>query len=110
MKEALPMFRSDDVFLSPLVRPRLPSRFYFKFGKPIPTKGIKSKDSEMVAKVYKEAKNEVENCISYLLEAREQDPYKNAQPRLLYERLMGRKAPTFPLNIVDSMQRRKSRS
>lgn len=38
---------------------------------------------------------ELESGISYLIENRERDPYKEFEARLLYERLNQKKAPTF---------------
>jgi len=99
MSAAMPMFREDDRFVAPLVRPKLPSRMYFKFGKPISTEALNPKDADGCQDFYIKTKNEVQNCIDYLLDAREMDPYKDAPKRLLYERLMGKQAPSFPINI-----------
>lgn len=70
-------------------------RYYFLFGRPIPTSRKLCNDREAVADVYAEIKRGVEDCLTYLLEARERDPYQNAVKRIAYERLNGGKAPSF---------------
>jgi hypothetical protein len=63
-------------------------------------KGL-SKGNEGVAKGLAgvlQVKAEVEAGIQYLLKKREQDPYKEFVPRLVYEASWGGKpAPTFPV-------------
>lgn len=85
-------------FLSPIVAPRAPARLYFKFGKPIVTAGRQEELSgkEEVQALYDEIRREVEGGIEYLLRKREEDPYKEAAWRLLFESAwQGRRAPTF---------------
>ncbi len=40
--------------------------------------------------------------IDSLLRAREQDPYLDPATRLLYERIKGEPAPTFPAPVLDA--------
>jgi len=44
----------------------------------------------------------VELGIDSLLRAREQDPYFDPATRLLYERIKGEPAPTFPAPVLDA--------
>ncbi|XP_028551496.1 acyltransferase-like protein At3g26840, chloroplastic isoform X2 [Dendrobium catenatum] len=85
----------------PGLLPKIPGRFYYLFGKPIETKGLKkvSLDRGEAQKIYLHVKSQVENCISYLKEKREQDPFRNLLPRLLYQVSRGftEEAPTFEL-------------
>lgn len=46
--------------------------------------------------------DEVEIGIDSLLRAREQDPYLDPATRLLYERVKGEAAPTFPPAVLDA--------
>lgn len=46
--------------------------------------------------------DEVEIGIDSLLRAREQDPYLDPPTRLLYERVKGEPAPTFPAPVLDA--------
>ncbi|KAI0489341.1 hypothetical protein KFK09_029183 [Dendrobium nobile] len=85
----------------PGLLPKIPGRFYYFFGKPIETKGLKKVSLERgeAQKIYLHVKSQVENCISYLKEKREQDPFRNLLPRLLYQVSRGftEEAPTFEL-------------
>ncbi|CAL1398523.1 unnamed protein product [Linum trigynum] len=86
----------------PVFRPKLPGRFYYLFGKPIETQGREeelSKDREKANEVYMEVKQEVYNCIDYLKEKRESDPYRNVVARMAYQAIHGLDAPvpTFEL-------------
>ncbi|KAL6601776.1 hypothetical protein ACP70R_044996 [Stipagrostis hirtigluma subsp. patula] len=82
-----------------VVAPKVPGRFYFIFGKPIETKGREKelRDKEKAQRLYLQVKSEVENCINYLKEKREEDPYRSILPRLLYQAVHGPNAevPTF---------------
>lgn len=71
------------------------NRFYFLFGKPIKTTKDMAKDRERVAEVYADTKRALEDSITYLLEHRERDPFRNPLRRLLWERRERRQAPTF---------------
>jgi hypothetical protein len=91
---------SEDVvesFISPLVAIKPPARFYYLFGAPITTDPRDAKDRLAVSELYGRVRYEVEDCLGYLLRKREQDPYKDLLPRLLYEASWGgrRQAPTF---------------
>lgn len=46
--------------------------------------------------------DDVEVGIDSLLRAREQDPYLDPPTRLLYERVKGEPAPTFPAPVLDA--------
>ncbi|OMO99370.1 Diacylglycerol acyltransferase [Corchorus olitorius] len=85
----------------PGVLPKLPGRFYYYFGKPIETEGRKQelKDKEKSHELYLHVKSEVERCMAYLKEKREEDPYRNIVSRLLYRATHGSTAevPTFEL-------------
>ncbi|XP_044500993.1 acyltransferase-like protein At3g26840, chloroplastic isoform X2 [Mangifera indica] len=91
---------NQDVHL-PGILPKVPGRFYFYFGKPIETEGRKQelRDRKKCHELYLEVKSEVENCLSYLKEKRESDPYRNLLPRLIYQATHGftSEVPTFEL-------------
>ncbi|CAD7704397.1 unnamed protein product [Ostreobium quekettii] len=85
----------EDVFLQPIASVGGPRRFYFKFQKPIKTTP-QDLDRERCQDIYDQVKSEVECGINYLLHKREEDPYKELLPRLLYEATWsGQRAPTF---------------
>ncbi|KAH9791719.1 AB hydrolase-1 domain-containing protein [Citrus sinensis] len=81
--------------------PKVPGRFYYYFGKPIETKGRKQelRDKKKAHELYLEIKSEVENCLAYLKEKRENDPYRNILARLIYQATHGftSQVPTFEL-------------
>nr|XP_027188578.1 acyltransferase-like protein At3g26840, chloroplastic isoform X2 [Cicer arietinum] len=85
----------------PGILPKVPGRFYYYFGKPIVTEGRKQelKDREKSQELYLEVKSEVENCIAYLKEKRESDPYRSILSRLLYQATHGLTSdiPTFEI-------------
>ncbi|KAF6161584.1 hypothetical protein GIB67_009463 [Kingdonia uniflora] len=85
----------------PGVMPKLPGRFYFLFGKPIETEVRKEelRNREEAHELYMHIKHEVENCIGYLKEKREKDPYRSLASRILYKAIHGfeSKVPTFEL-------------
>lgn len=91
---------NQDVHL-PIILPKLPGRFYFYFGKPIETEGRKEelKSREKAHELYLEVKSEVERCIHFLKEKRENDPYRNIMARILYQASHGfdSEVPTFHL-------------
>ncbi|KAF5479268.1 hypothetical protein F2P56_000102 [Juglans regia] len=91
---------NQDVHL-PGVLPKFPGRFYFYFGKPIETEGrkLELKDRDKSHELYLQVKSEVQKCIAYLKEKRENDPYRNLIPRLIYQTIHGFTAevPTFEL-------------
>ncbi|XP_074572947.1 phytyl ester synthase 2, chloroplastic-like isoform X2 [Curcuma longa] len=85
----------------PVLLPKIPGRVYFLFGKPIETRGMRLElsDRSNAQQLYLHVKSEVENCIAYLKEKREEDPYRHFLPRLLYQTTHGFEAevPTFKL-------------
>lgn len=85
----------------PGILPKFPGRFYYYFGKPIETEGMKQKlrDREKSHELYLQVKSEVERCIAYLKEKRERDPYRNILARLVYQATNGFTAevPTFEI-------------
>ncbi|XP_047048309.1 phytyl ester synthase 1, chloroplastic-like [Lolium rigidum] len=82
-----------------VLTPKVPGRFYFVFGKPIETRGREKelKDKEKAQHLYLHVKSEVESCLKYLKEKREEDPYRSIVHRLLYQATHGSDAeiPTF---------------
>ncbi|GIL71022.1 hypothetical protein Vretimale_4099 [Volvox reticuliferus] len=89
----------DESFVFPLVAPKSPARFYYLFGAPIRTDPRFAEDRDAVSQLYGQVQSEVERCLEYLIRKRDQDPYKDLLPRLLYEASWGgrRQAPTFTL-------------
>jgi pimeloyl-ACP methyl ester carboxylesterase len=91
---------AKESFVSPIAVPKLPpNRLYYMFQQPIPlTKDIVG-DREQCDEIYAQIKDSVESGISYLLEKRDTDPYKDFPSRLYYERVIhnGKQAPTFDL-------------
>ncbi|KAK9108568.1 hypothetical protein Syun_024579 [Stephania yunnanensis] len=83
----------------PGLLPKFPGRFYFLFGRTFDTAGRKEelKDRDQAKKLYLEVKSEVERCIAYLKEKREEDPYRSLPSRLFYQAIHGLDAeiPTF---------------
>ncbi|CAN0924991.1 Phytyl ester synthase 2, chloroplastic [Linum grandiflorum] len=80
----------------PFFRPKFPGRFYYLFGKAIETQGRKeelSKEREKAQELYLEVKEEVYNCIDYLKEKRESDPYRNLLTRIAYQTIHGFDSP-----------------
>jgi hypothetical protein len=85
----------------PIALPGLPARNYFLFGKPISTKDVDPSDKEACARVYRQAQDGVRQGLDDILRAREKDPFKDTPRRLVYERLFGKQAPTFPIDILN---------
>ncbi|KAL6958194.1 hypothetical protein U1Q18_047997 [Sarracenia purpurea var. burkii] len=83
----------------PLILPKVPGRFYYLFGKPIETEGRKQelRDREKAQELYLEIQSEVERCMAFSKEKRENDPYRNIFPRLIYQATHGfeSEVPTF---------------
>ncbi|XP_022156515.1 acyltransferase-like protein At3g26840, chloroplastic [Momordica charantia] len=91
---------NQDVHL-PGILPKLPGRFYYYFGKPFETEGRKEelRDRENAHKLYLQVKGEVENCLAYLTNKRESDPYRQLWPRLVHQAKHGftSEIPTFEI-------------
>ncbi|GLC37786.1 hypothetical protein PLESTM_000648100 [Pleodorina starrii] len=87
----------EDSLIAPLAAPKPPARFYFLFGAPIRTDPRAAGDRAAMDELYGRVRSDVERCLGYLLRKREQDPFKELGPRLLYEASWGgrRQAPTF---------------
>jgi 1-acyl-sn-glycerol-3-phosphate acyltransferase len=91
----------DESFLPPIVAPGFPSRNYFVFGKPIYTHQIDPKDKDGCKETYMNIQKEMTTAFHDILEAREKDAFKDAAPRLVYERLIGQQAPTFKIDELN---------
>jgi hypothetical protein len=63
---------------------KIPGRFYYRFGKPIPTKGMQAvmTDKQAAGELYLHVKSEVKAMIAYLLEKREEDKFRSILPRM----------------------------
>ncbi|CAA0824610.1 Esterase/lipase/thioesterase family protein [Striga hermonthica] len=96
--EAVGEVANQDVHL-PIIMPKVPGRFYYLFGKPIETQGREEelKCREKGHELYLQVKSEVEKCLAYLKEKRENDPYRNIFARLSYQVAHGfdSEVPTF---------------
>ncbi|GJN31899.1 hypothetical protein PR202_gb20354 [Eleusine coracana subsp. coracana] len=70
---------------------KMPGRFYYRFGKPIPTRGREDvlTDKQAANDLYLHVKSEVESMISYLLEKRVEDNYRSLIPRMLFQAARG---------------------
>ena len=77
--------------------PNVPQRTYFIFRRPIRTTPALAADRVACQELYDRVRQEVEGGLGYLLRMREQDPYKDLLPRMLYEATWGggRRAPSF---------------
>lgn len=95
------MKNEEENFLPPVVAPGLPSRNYFLFGQPISTSTLDPKDKVACQALYTSVQEEMKRGFRDVLAARENDPYKEAPVRLVYERLNGKKAPTFAISDLD---------
>jgi len=92
----------DENFLAPLVAPGIPSRNYFIFGKPLNTTDLDPRDKEACQKAYLQVQEEMRKGFEDILEARKKDTFRDGGPRLAYERLTGRQAPTFSIEDVNN--------
>ena len=72
---------AEETFVQPLVVPKTPQRFYFKFGKPVTTAGLYDegfmKDDEAVQAMYDDVRGDVEDGIDWLLRRRGEDPFRD---------------------------------
>ncbi|KAL3914406.1 MAG: hypothetical protein SGILL_006113 [Bacillariaceae sp.] len=92
----------DESFVPPIVAPGLPSRNYFIFGKPVYTSEFDPKDKQACKDAYESIQHEMRRGFDDILEARKKDVFQDAAPRIAYERLTGRQAPTFDISEVNS--------
>ncbi|KAL0745834.1 PREDICTED: acyltransferase-like protein At3g26840, chloroplastic isoform X2 [Brassica oleracea var. oleracea] len=85
-------------FHMPGVIPKCPGRYYYYFGKEIETGEEELRDREKAKVVYAEVRKEVERCIEFVKQRREEDPYRPLLPRLHYHLKHGllTQVPTFP--------------
>lgn len=91
---------NQDVYM-PIMLPKPPGRFYYLFGKPIKTEGKKLdlKNRKESHEFYLKIKSEVENCIGFLKEKREHDPYRDIASRIFYQSVHGfnSQVPSFEI-------------
>lgn len=85
----------EELFIQPVVVPKTPERFYFRFMAPIDSSEVDIDDGEAVQKMYERVRGDVEEGIRYLQSARETDPFKDLAARLFYEAATQSQAPTF---------------
>ncbi|ESQ50022.1 hypothetical protein EUTSA_v10020241mg [Eutrema salsugineum] len=85
-------------FHMPGVIPKWPGRYYYYFGKVIETGEDELGDRDRAKEVYLGVKKEVERCIEFVKQRREEDPYRPLLPRLHYHLQHGLRTqvPTFP--------------
>ena len=95
------MNNEDELFVPPLVTPSLPSRNYFIFGKPVYTHEIDPKDKDLCKETYLNIQDDMNLGFHRILEAREKDSFKDGGPRLAYEKVTGRQAPTFRIEEIN---------
>lgn len=92
---------ADQALHLPFAAPKLaPGRLYVKFGKPVITAGREKElqhDREQAQAIYKYVESEVRSGLEYLQWKRQEDPYRQFGPRILYEQTAGgdKQAPTF---------------
>lgn len=70
------------------MREKVPARHYFVFGPAIDTSLVDEKDRGTCQAAYELTKSCVREGISFLLESRKQDPYRDGAKRWLYESVM----------------------
>lgn len=92
----------DELFVPPLIIPKLtPARHYFIFGKPFDTSTVDTADKEACTLLYRDVKAELRRGLDDLQVAREFDPYKNFVQRIAIEQVLGKQAPTFPIEELN---------
>lgn len=91
----------DEIVSFPIAVPKLPARNYILFGKPIDTSCVDPNDKDTCERVYRVSRDEVQRGIDDLLQAREQDPFQDTPKRWFYERIWGKRAPTFPIDAIN---------
>jgi hypothetical protein len=86
----------------PLVWPKLlPARHYFLFGKPFNMTELNPKDRDACGQVYRAIQEELNRGFDDLLRARKVDPFKDSVKRFVYEKVIGKKAPTFSIHELN---------
>ena len=89
----------EETFVQPLVVPKTPRRYYFKFCEPVPTAGLAetgfAEDEEAVRAMYDGVRADVEEGIDWLLRRRRDDPFGDTAYRVMYEAASGKPAGTF---------------
>ncbi|KAK9067902.1 hypothetical protein SSX86_012013 [Deinandra increscens subsp. villosa] len=77
----------EQQFHIPLFLPKPPGRLYFKFGKPIRTKGKENMvdDADYLQELYMQIRCNVEENMAYLLKKRKEDPYRSIIQRLVWQ-------------------------
>ncbi|GKD52765.1 hypothetical protein Tco_1281741, partial [Tanacetum coccineum] len=75
----------------PIFMPKLPGRLYYMFGKPIRTEGKVNmlNDKDYLKELYSQIKCDVESNMAYLLDKREEDPYRGLVKRFLWLKAYG---------------------
>jgi 1-acyl-sn-glycerol-3-phosphate acyltransferase len=92
----------SELFLPPIVVPSQPARHYFMFGKPLKTNDLHHNDMDSCKEFYQAVQDELNRGFDDILRAREHDPYAEPVRRLAYERLLGKKAPTFSVSELNN--------
>lgn len=65
------------------------------FGPPIELDEEVARDRQRAEETYAAVKAGVTRALTYLLESRERDPYRNTLRRVAYEQIQQAQAPTF---------------
>ena len=94
--------KESELFLPPVVVPSQPARHYFMFGKPMTTVDLHHNDLGSCKEFYQAVQDELYRGFDDILRARERDPYAEPVRRLAYERLLGKKAPTFAVSELNN--------
>jgi len=93
---------TDELFVPPLVVPKLtPARHYFVFGKPFDTSTVNHADKDACADLYRGVKEELRRGLDDIIVAREKDPFKDFAQRTAIEQILGKQAPTFPIEELN---------
>nr|BBB44444.1 xanthophyll esterase [Calibrachoa hybrid cultivar] len=77
---------ANQTLYMPGLLPKIPGRFYYLFGKPVHTQGRQDllKDRAKARELYFQIRSEVQNSLNYLLNKREEDPYRSIIDRTTY--------------------------
>lgn len=94
---------AGESFLSPVAVPNGKlERWYFFFGSPVDMSETgefahATEDADTASAAYAEVKRRCQHGLDYLLRERSNDPFQSLLPRVAYEQMYGKSAPTFPL-------------